>query len=82
MSASGGAARFAAGYRWRMAWGVALTGALLAALFWGLGQLYPHVFLTEWAGWGCSGAACDGGGREARRRAAKGMAISSRIPTV
>lgn len=42
-------ARFAAGYRWRMAWGVALTCALLAALFWGLGQLYPHVFLTEWA---------------------------------
>ncbi len=43
------AARFAAGYRWRMAWGVVATGALLAALFWGLGQLYPHVFLTEWA---------------------------------
>lgn len=43
------AARFAAGYRWRMVWGMALTCALLAALFWGLGQIYPHVFLTEWA---------------------------------
>ncbi len=43
------AARFAAGYRWRMAWSVAATGGLLAALFWGLGQLYPHVFLTQWA---------------------------------
>jgi hypothetical protein len=32
-----------------MAWGVALTCGLLATLFYGLGQLYPHVFLTEWA---------------------------------
>ncbi len=32
-----------------MAWGVATTCALLAALFWGLGQLYLHVFLTQWA---------------------------------
>ena len=44
--------KFAAAYRWRMPWGVALTCGLLAALFWGLGQLYPHVFLIEWASWG------------------------------
>jgi hypothetical protein len=42
-------AKFAVGYHWRMAWGVALTCGLLATLFYGLGQLYPHVFLTEWA---------------------------------
>ncbi len=28
---------------------VALTGGLLAGLFWGLGRLYPHVSLTQWA---------------------------------
>ncbi len=43
------AATFAAAYRWRMAAGVALTSGLLAALLWGLGRLYPHVFLTDWA---------------------------------
>ncbi len=43
------AATFAAAYRWRMAWGVALTSGLLAALLWGLGRLYPNVFLTDWA---------------------------------
>jgi hypothetical protein len=45
-------AKFAAGYRWRMAWGVALTCGLLAVLFYGLSQLYPHVFLMELAYWG------------------------------
>lgn len=46
------AAKFAAGYRWRMLWGCVLTGLLLWGLLWGLGQLSEHVFLTEWAYWG------------------------------
>ncbi|MEE8289914.1 MAG: hypothetical protein V3R80_00415 [Candidatus Tectomicrobia bacterium] len=29
-----------------------MPGWLLAMLFWGSGQLYPYVFLTEWAYWG------------------------------
>lgn len=45
-------AKFAAGFRWRMLWGVALTCGLLAALFCGLGLVYKHVFLTKWAYWG------------------------------
>ena len=45
-------AKFAAGYRWRMLWGVVLSCGLIAVIFYGLGQLYPHVFLTEWAYWG------------------------------
>jgi hypothetical protein len=46
------AAKFAAGYRWRMVWGVLLTFALLAGLGYGLSKITDHVFLTEWAYWG------------------------------
>ena len=45
-------AKFAAGYRWRMLWGVLLTGGIASGLAYGLAQLWPHVSLAELAYWG------------------------------